>query len=212
MYVVSYNCVISFQCEDPGITIKTNDIQDFEAAIAQLTADGGGDEPDPSIGAIIRAIEASEPDSPIYVFTDVPPSDKYRLKEVETLLLEKNLQIYFIHAIADSEAKKRSVQPPYLSTQGYNSRNKRQSIDDTYKQLSGNSGGQVLTLNTDDISELGSLVSFSAVQTRSTIFHREGNVEGTMQFQFPIDTLTSEVLISLDAEQSITVSVISPQG
>ena len=33
-----------------------------------------------------------------------------------------------------------------------------------------------------------------------------------MQFQFPVDTLTSEVLISLDAEHSITVSVISPQG
>ena len=131
---------------------------------------------------------------------------------METLLSEKNLQIHFIHTTADSEAKKRSVQLPHLSTQGYNSRNKRQNIDDTYEQLSGISGGQVLTLNTDDISELGSHISFSAVQTRNAIFHREGNLEGTMQFQFPIDTLTSDVLISLDAEQSITVSVISPQG
>lgn len=93
-----------------------------------------------------------------------------------------------------------------------NSRTKRQSVDDAYEQLSTISGGQVLTVETNDISELASFVSFSAMQNRNTIFRREGNLLGTAQFEFPVDTFTSEVFISIDTEQSVTISIVNPQG
>ena len=91
MYVTTINVgkvyyLNIFKCVDPGITIESDDIQEFLMAIASLTADGGDDTPDPSFGAIIQAIEASEPSSSIYVFTDAPASDSHRLNEVETLL------------------------------------------------------------------------------------------------------------------------------
>ena len=198
------------KCVDPGITIETDDIEEFLMAIANLTAGGGGDIPEPSIGAIIRAIEASEPGSSIYVFTDAPASDSHRLNEVKTLISEKNVQINFIYANNDDE-KKRSVQPAsHMATQKY-SRTKRQSVDDTFEQLSAISGGQVLTIDTNDISDLGPLVSFSAV-SRNTIFRREESLSEATQFQFSVDTLTSEVMISINAEQNLTVSVVSPEG
>ena len=200
-----------FKCVDLGITIATDDIEEFLMEIESLTAGGGGDMPHPSIGAIIRAIKASKPGSSIYVFTNAPASDSHRMNEVKTLLSEKNIKIYFSTDKNDNE-KKRSVQPAsHMATQKY-SRTKRQSVDDTYEQLSAISGGQVLTIDTNDISELGPLVSFSAV-SRNTIFRREGeNLSATRQFQFSVDTLTSEVMISINAEQNLTVSVVSPEG
>ena len=179
-------------------------------AIADLTAGGGNDIPDPSIGAIIRAVEASETDSSVYVFTDAPASDSHRLNEVETLISEKNVQINFIYA--NNDEKKRSVHPTSIAIQKYNSRSKREHVDDAYEQLSAISGGQFLTVSTEDISELGSLVGFTAVQSRNTVFRREESLLNTTQFQFPIDSLTSEVLISVNAEQNINVSVFTPEG
>ena len=190
--------------------MQFNDIDEFLAAVGALTAGGGGDEPEPSIGAIIRAIEASVPGSPIYVFTDAPASDSHRLNEVETLVSEKMVQINFIYA--NNNGKKRSVQRKALAAKRYNSRTKRQDADATYEQLSAISGGQFLTVSTSDISELGSLVSFTAVQSHNTVFRREETLSGTRQFQFPVDTLTSEVMISVNAEQTINVSVATPVG
>lgn len=193
---------------DPGIIFETDNIEQFLAGIAQLRASGGGDEPEPSIGAIIRAVKASEPGSSVFVFTDAPASDSNRLNELLTLIAEKNILINFVYVTTGG--KKRSVQP--RATRKHGSRSKRQSVDDAYEQLATISGGQVLTVGTNDISELASFVSFSAMQSRNTVFRREGNLLGTIQFEFPIDTYTSEAFISIDAEQSITVSVVNSEG
>lgn len=195
---------------DPGNIFETDDIEQFLSGIAQLTAFGGNYErAEPSIGAIIRAVRASEPGSSVYVFTDAPASDEDRLSEATTLIADKNVIINFVY-VTTIGGKKRSVQPS--GTHKQVSRSKRQSVDDVYEQLSAISGGQVLTVDTNDISELASFVSFSAMQSRSTVIHREGNLLGTAEFVFPVDTFTSEVFVSVDAEQSITVSVVNSQG
>jgi len=38
---------------DPGVIFETEDIELFLSRIAGLVADGGGDTPEPSIGALI---------------------------------------------------------------------------------------------------------------------------------------------------------------
>ena len=60
---------------EPRILITTDRIEEFLGNISSLVADGGGDTPEPSIGATIRAVQASETDSPVYVFTDAAASD-----------------------------------------------------------------------------------------------------------------------------------------
>ena len=195
---------------DPGNIFETDDIEQFLSGIAQLTASGGNAErAEPSIGATIRAVKASEPGSSVYVFTDAPASDGYRLNELTTLIADKKVIINFVY-VTTTGGKKRSVQPS--GAHKHASRAKRQSVDDAYEQLSAISGGQVLTVDTNDISELASFVSFSAVQSRSTVIHREGSLLGTAEFIFPVDTFTSEVFISVDAEQNIALSVVSSQG
>ena len=70
-------------------------IDDLINAIGNLTAVGGGDCPEPSIGALIRAIRASERGSPIYVFTDASASDEDQRAEVQALIIEKGVRVNY---------------------------------------------------------------------------------------------------------------------
>ena len=91
-------------------------------------------------------------------------------------------------------------------------RSKRQvPVTDVYEQLARFSGGQILNIRTNEISDLASLIGFSARQSRSTIFYRSDNLFGTVQHYFPVDSFTDEAIISISGE-SITVSVYSPDG
>lgn len=192
--------------KDPGLLFDTEDIEEFLERITGLTASGGGDSPDPSIGAIIQAVEASETGSPIYVFTDAPPSDERRLNEAKSLILRKNVRIFF--AFVNSGVNKRSLD----DKQRMHGLNKRQ--DDTaniYENLAAFSGGQLLNVRTSEISELATLISFSAVQSRNTIFRRSSVLQGTVEHTFPVDSFVVEVTISING-QIIDTSVTTPEG
>lgn len=164
---------------DPGYTYETEDIEEFLTQIALLIAEGGGDTPEPSIGATIRAIEASEPGSPIYVFTDAPASDTNLLNEAIALISRKQITITF--AIVNAlRVGKRSLD--VQNSNGRNYRVRRQTSEfDEYEQLATFSGGQILNIRTNEISNLASLVGFSARQTRSSIFRRSGILYGMVE-------------------------------
>ncbi len=205
-HLLYYNNLSIFPSKDAGSVFDTEDVQEFLAMIAGLTAGGGGDTPDPSIGAIIRAVEASEPGSPIYVFTDAPASDEHRLNEAKSLILKKNVRLSF--AFVNSAVRKRSVNEKYR----IKSHTKRQvGTTGIYESLAAYSGGQFFNVRTDEISDLASLVSFSAVQSHNTIFRRSNVLQGTVEHSFSIDSSLVEVTISINGEM-INASVSTPQG
>ena len=107
----------------------TGNIDNFLNAVGQLNAEGGaGDCPEPSIGALIRAIRASEPNSPIYVYTDAPPSDPNRLAEAQALISEKGVTVNYGLTDGCSKKRKRSLQQ---SNQDYSQVEKRQTSSDS---------------------------------------------------------------------------------
>ena len=199
---------LNILCIDPGELYETNIIEDFLAMIAGLRANGGGDTPEPSIGATIRAIEASEPGSPIYVFTDAPASDEYRRNEAISLLIRQRTPIYF--SLVNLRLRKRSLRDPQHAYK-LKIRKKRQAGATIFEQLTTFSGGQVLHVQTNDISRLGSLVSFTAFQNRRTIFYVSDTLYGMTTHCIPIDSSILEATISISGQQVI-VSVFTPQG
>lgn len=186
---------------DPGTLFETEDVEEFLAKIAGLTAHGGGDEPKPSIGAIIRAMDASEPGSPIFVFTDASASDKHRLNEVTSQVLKKNMRITFalVNSPLAALDEKRSLARGQTGSRS------------VYEHLAAISGGQFLSVSTNEIAKVASFVSFSAGESRSTIFRISDAIYGTATHSFPVDSSLEEVVISSNG-QSISVSVITPQG
>ena len=204
-FEVHYIRIDSFFLAGPGQLNETRNIEDFSAMIAGLHANGGGGTPEPSIGATIRAIEASEPGSPIYVFTDAPASDEHRCNEAISLLIRKNTPIYF--SLVNLRLHRRSLRE-------FTSRKRRHvvsNISNIYERLASFSGGQVLHVQINVISRLGSHVSFSALQNRHTIFYASDTLYGMTTHSIAIDSSILEATISVSG-QHITVSVFTSQG
>lgn len=156
-------------------------------------------------------MEASEPGSPIYVFTDAPASDQHRLNEARSLILRTGARIYFALVNFNLRLRKRSLNNEQRIDET-KIRAKRQVTDeDIYEQLATISGGQILNVRTSEISELASLVSFSAVQSRRTILRQSNTLFGTAEHSFLVDSSVVEVVLSING-QRITVSVTTPQG
>ena len=201
---------ISLYCAtDPGVTHITQDIGEFLSAIGSLSADGGGDCREPSIGALSRAIEASEPGSPIYVFTDDLASDEDRLAEVEALIQETGVTVSYVITAGCSKGKRFAQGRTQHSGQNQ-LRWRRQMDDDVYSFIAAVSGGQVLGVEANEISELSSLISFSAMQTPVTIFYKTSSITPEA-YIFPVDESMDEVLISINGN-GIAVNITSPTG
>ena len=189
----------------------------FLTAIGALFANGGGDCPEPSIGALIRAIRASERGSPIFVYTDADASDPGRISEALALIGQTGVRVTYVLTGTCFFGRKRSAESSQLDTEqfsmkqhGLAMRSRRQLVDDLYTLIAAMSGGQVLNVNENDISELSSLISFSLMQALTTIFFRMSTITPG-SFNFPVDETVSQFLISVNGA-GITVSVTTPQG
>ena len=195
----------TYPLADPGYILETEDIDTFINGIAGLSANGGGDTPEPSIGALIRAIKASEDGSPIYLFTDAPPSDPHLQTEAIALITEKSVSVTFALV---SPFRKRSVDN---KMQEQNHVETKRQTSEVYSALAAISGGQVLTLQTSELSNLSSLIEFSANPARTTILRDSGEVLSSEPYTFYIDSSIEQVIIAINGDGT-QVSITTPTG
>ena len=173
----------------------------FLSDIANLSAIGGGDCPEPSIRALIRALEASETNSPIYVFTDASASDEYLLSRAASLIAAKKDIVTYITQNGCGYTKKRSAV------------SKRQALSNPYLYLASISGGQVLHVEAVDLSKVSTLVIQSITGNPATIFYNSGpgNAANASVYNFYVDVTCNNVVISITGT-NLYVDVESPNG
>ncbi|XP_076138630.1 von Willebrand factor A domain-containing protein 7 [Alosa pseudoharengus] len=187
---------------DPGVgpVYETDDPAQFLHYLDDLTALGGGDEPEMCFTAIQLALTNSPPLSEIFVFTDASAKDRHLYNSVEALTLEKQSKVTFLL----TEDTKRGM------------RRRRETLSpdrfSLYTSLASVSGGLTIFTSNKDIEKVSAIVQDTiATASKVTLLHAESHVDPDCSHAFQVDRSMSNVTLHL-AGAITDCTLISPNG
>lgn len=85
--------IVCFVWTDVGPVLETFDPKVIMYKLNKVPINGGGDCPEMSITAVIKALKAVKPNSYVYVFTDASPKDSHLIYEAIELIQRKQSQV-----------------------------------------------------------------------------------------------------------------------
>ncbi|XP_075774427.1 von Willebrand factor A domain-containing protein 7 [Pelodiscus sinensis] len=166
--------LVPFNDPDVGPVYATQDVGQFEAAIARLKVDGGGDCPELALSGLELALRASEPRSKIFLFSDAGAKDQAQLDQIKVLLETTRSQV-------------NAMLTGYCAPSGAPAGN-------VFEELAAFSGGYfVLTTKSQLPGVLGVMeLALNAAPVTLT----RAQVRGS-SFSFPVDEALSELSVSV---------------
>ncbi len=178
-----------------GPVTTTSDSNVFLSQVSFLSASGGGDCPELAMHGLLEAVNAADPQSTIYLFTDASAKDSALFPNVSAIAEQKKIKIkYGLFG---------SCSP----------------IDPGFQATAAATGGQVFFLNRFfESNSLFGLVASEIGPPQVTIVHTAGTLpSGTQTVTFPVDSAVTQltVAVSVDSLTSVTLtrpdsSVVSP--
>nr|XP_033771112.1 von Willebrand factor A domain-containing protein 7 isoform X2 [Geotrypetes seraphini] len=186
-----------------GPVYKTRDPDVFWDILSNLTALGGGDEPEMSLSAIQLALLNTPPHSEIFVFTDASSKDVELANSVESLIQERKSKVSFL--ITEDPSR----------TPG---RGRREALPpdrfDLYISLAQKSGGEIIFTTNHDIREVSSIIQDSTNSGMITLFHVQKKEPGHRKwraYHFYLDSLLEKVKIHIHGDVD-DFQIIGPTG
>ncbi|KAJ8728641.1 hypothetical protein PYW07_006337 [Mythimna separata] len=88
--------LVTFNDPDAGVRVITKNRQTFKSILGAVNVYGGGDCWEPSMKGLLLALEKSNRDSYIYVFTDASAKDYYDSHYVKEMCQKKQSRIVFV--------------------------------------------------------------------------------------------------------------------
>ncbi|XP_022616932.1 von Willebrand factor A domain-containing protein 7-like [Seriola dumerili] len=186
--------LVPFHDPAVGPVYETNDPNQFMQHMENLTALGGGDEPEMCLSAIQLALTHSPPLSEIFVFTDASPKDAHMFDAVKALALEKQSKVTFLL----------TEDPKYTETRGRRRRRRRKrrsrevlSPDrfSLYSSLSSLSGGLTIFTTNSDIHKVSTIVEDNTAADKVTLLHVESAQELMSSHCFRVDSSVKNVTL-----------------
>ncbi|XP_030053294.1 von Willebrand factor A domain-containing protein 7 isoform X2 [Microcaecilia unicolor] len=195
--------LVPFHDPDFGPVYKTRNPDVFWDMLSNLTALGGGDEPEMSLSAIQLALLNTPPHSEIFVFTDASSKDAELANSVESLIQERKSKVSFLITEDPSRAPgrgRREVLSPHRF--------------DLYASLAQKSGGEIIFTNNHDIREVSSIIQDSTNSGMITLFHVQKKEPGPRDwktYNFHLDSLLERVKIHIHGDID-DFQIIGPTG
>ena len=164
----------------------TQNPKELVAAVNNLNAFGGGDCPELSMTGALRAVQASLPNSKLFLFTDASAKDGNLSGQVASEAAAKNTQISFL--------LNGSCSP----------------IDPAYIEVARQTGGQVFSLNTSEISSAFDLIKPYVSGNLGSVVAAQGILDGDSKtFDVPIDSTVNNAIFSVSTLPSVSLLRLS---
>ncbi|XP_041840152.1 von Willebrand factor A domain-containing protein 7-like isoform X2 [Melanotaenia boesemani] len=187
---------------DPGFgpVTSTTDPDIFKARLSELTANGGGDNPEMAFSGLLLALVAAPPSSEIFVFTDAPPKDSQLKNTISALIESKKSTVTFLLTGFSSGRRRRHVFPRSLT----------QTDVQLYQELAEASGGQAIVVPKFDLYKVIDVVKDSSTSAVVTVFQVVRDNPDT--FTFTVDSSLKKMTAYITGNSSLTFSVTSSTG
>ncbi|XP_042599631.1 von Willebrand factor A domain-containing protein 7 [Cyprinus carpio] len=191
---------------DPGFgpVMETDNPYQFMQYMEDLTALGGGDEPEMCLSALQLALTHSPPLSEIFVFTDASPKDHHLQSAVQALILEKQTKVNFL-LTEDLSLTGRG--------KGMRKRKRRESLSpgrfSLYSSLSSLSGGMTIFTTKTDIRNVSAIVEDTTTSSKVTLLHAESESKSSNSFR--VDKAVTKVMLHITG-QLTHCELVSPSG
>lgn len=170
---------------DPSIdpVFETDDAEEFKRALNSLTAEGGGDCPEPSMAGMLQAIEAVDSGGELYLFTDAGANDGHLASSVAGLAQSKGIKI-----------------SPFLF-------GTCSPINPAYFRVADESGGQLHFLAREDAGGAVKLVDFRSRTNTVNLLSVTNAPESLPQtYRVPVDSTMTSVTFSVSGGDNVTIT------
>ncbi|KAL5107767.1 Hemicentin-1 [Taenia crassiceps] len=180
---------------DVGPARVTTSTKTFYQYLESVYTQGGGDCPEMTITGIEMALEAAQPNSLIYVFTDSSAKDYDRVPRVLNLIQKKQSQVVFVLTGFCNSTDEPGFQ--------------------AYQEIATVSSGQVYIIGKRQVNEFMRVIE-AAVESQKVQVLQQDTWETTAKtYSFPVDTHLSQLTIQVTnykTNDSIKVGIRDPEG
>ena len=174
---------------DIGDPFVTTDAAAFKAQVNSLSAGGGGDCPELSQGALLKAVGESLPDSSMFLFSDASAKDAGLGGAVNALAQDRNIRI--------SPILTGSCSP----------------IDPVYKRNATETGGQLFVIERGQVQSLTPLVLPQVTGDFEPLLLASGVLGGApSEFTIAIDSTVRRAVFSASVDALAAATLIRPDG
>ena len=181
--------LVPFNDPDLGPVLVTDSISEFLAGVQALRSLGGGDCPEPTQRALLAGIDASLPNSDVYLFTDATANDVELTNLAITRAQAQNTTL--------SYAVDKSCSP----------------VDPVYYRGARETGGEVFLIQPPEIDRLADVIEARMNGNLQTIMSVRGTLTGPPRmFDVPVDTSISRLIITAQLDRGLTASLFRPDG
>ncbi|KAL2096210.1 hypothetical protein ACEWY4_008358 [Coilia grayii] len=191
--------LVPFHDPQVGPVYETDDPEQFLRYLEDLTALGGGDEPEMCFTAIQLALTNSPPLSEIFVFTDASAKDHHLYNSVKALTLEKQSKVTFL--LTEDTRRRMRKRRETLSPDRFS----------LYTSLASVSGGLTVFTSDKDIAKVSAIVQDSTTANKVTLLHVESDADSECSHSFQVDGSMGNVTLHLAGDLT-DCTLHSPDG
>lgn len=175
---------------DVGPPFVTEDASAALSRVQALNASGGGDCPELSQGGLLQAVDASLPNSTLFLFTDATAKDSGAANAVIAKAREKSIVINY--------ALSGSCSP----------------IDQAYVRGAAETGGFLISMTraASDVTKLLPLFLAQARGNLTRIISSAGTLAGVESVTAPVDSTARGLVVVVNTAAANTVAVRRPSG